>query len=136
MHSCGMYDYAGEWGYRIGLAAKSGVGGGIIAVLPGQFGIGTFSPLLDANRETVAAESKSVKSYRNASNCICSGCAPRAGCRCPPPLARDHSPVQKDAQQPGTGDSQSQRPTVICVYELQGNLYFGALEQVFRKVAA
>jgi glutaminase len=47
MHSCGMYDYAGEWGYRIGLAAKSGVGGGIIAVLPGQFGIGTFSPLLD-----------------------------------------------------------------------------------------
>ena len=47
MHSCGMYDYAGEWSYRIGMPAKSGVGGGIIAVLPGQFGIGTFSAPLD-----------------------------------------------------------------------------------------
>ena len=44
MTSCGMYDYAGEWIYRVGIPAKSGVGGGIIAVLPGQFGLGTFSP--------------------------------------------------------------------------------------------
>jgi len=47
MATCGMYDYAGSWMYEIGMPAKSGVGGGIIAVLPGRFGIGIFSPPLD-----------------------------------------------------------------------------------------
>ena len=53
MGSCGMYDYAGEWIYRIGMPAKSGVAGGVIAVLPGQLGIGVFSPRLDARGNSV-----------------------------------------------------------------------------------
>ena len=53
MTSSGMYDYAGEWVYRVGMPAKSGVGGGIIAVLPGQIGLGTFSPLLDGHGNSV-----------------------------------------------------------------------------------
>ncbi|MBJ7459129.1 MAG: glutaminase A [Thermoleophilaceae bacterium] len=47
MVSCGMYNRAGNWLYTVGLPAKSGVAGGIIAVLPGQLGIGVFSPRLD-----------------------------------------------------------------------------------------
>jgi glutaminase len=53
MGSCGMYDYAGEWLYRVGMPAKSGVAGGVIAVLPGQLGIGVFSPLLDTHGNSV-----------------------------------------------------------------------------------
>jgi len=53
MASCGMYDYAGEWLYHIGMPAKSGVAGGVIAVLPGQLGIGVFSPPLDSRGNSV-----------------------------------------------------------------------------------
>ena len=53
MGSCGMYDAAGAWIYQVGIPAKSGVTGGILAVLPGQLGIGVFSPRLDAQGNSV-----------------------------------------------------------------------------------
>ena len=53
MTSSGMYDYAGEWVYRVGMPAKSGVGGGIVAALPAQLGLGTFSPPLNSHGNSV-----------------------------------------------------------------------------------
>jgi glutaminase len=55
MFTCGLYDYAGEWAYRVGLPAKSGVGGGLLAVVPGRFGIGVFSPRLDERGNSIRA---------------------------------------------------------------------------------
>ncbi|RLQ23293.1 glutaminase [Seongchinamella sediminis] len=47
MATAGFYDESGEWMYRAGLPAKTGVGGGIVAVVPGKFAIATFSPPLN-----------------------------------------------------------------------------------------
>jgi glutaminase len=53
MFTCGMYDYAGEWAYRVGVPAKSGVAGGVLAVVNRQFSLAVYSPRLDARGNSV-----------------------------------------------------------------------------------
>ena len=56
MATAGLYDDSGKWLYHTGLPAKSGVGGGIIAVAPGKFGIAVISPPLDDAGNSVKAQ--------------------------------------------------------------------------------
>lgn len=56
LSSVGFYEHTGDWMFTSGLPAKSGVGGGIMGVLPGTFGIAAFSPPLDASGNSVKAQ--------------------------------------------------------------------------------
>ena len=65
MATAGLYDDSGKWLYATGLPAKSGVGGGIIAVSPGKFGIAVISPPLDDAGNSVRAQ-KAITDISNA----------------------------------------------------------------------
>lgn len=56
MTTAGLYENSGQWAYQVGLPAKSGVGGGIIAVSPGKFSVAVFSPKLDSAGNSVRAQ--------------------------------------------------------------------------------
>jgi glutaminase len=134
MSSCGMYDFAGEWTYRVGMPAKSGVGGGLLAVLPGQFGLGVFSPLLDERGNSV----------RGLAVCDALSRAFSLHMLSVPNMARsairatyDATAVRSKRVRSGEDDaslaSQGHR---IRVYELQGDVAFACAEAFSRDAVA
>ena len=64
MATCGMYDAAGDWLSAVGIPAKSGVAGGLLGALPGELGLGTFSPRLDEFGNSV----RGVKAFQELSS--------------------------------------------------------------------
>ena len=112
MVTCGMYDGAGDWVTEVGLPAKSGVGGGVLAVLPGQLGIGTYSPLLDARGNSI----RSVL--------LCRRLSAELGLHFLT-VARDSRSTMRAIYEPRPG---------MRMFEIHGDLLFCGAEQVLRTI--
>jgi glutaminase len=132
MSTCGMYDYAGEWVYTVGLPAKSGVAGGVVAVLPGQLGIGVFSPPLDARGNSA----RGIK--------VCQRISADFDLH-PLRFQPEVRSVVRRRYHGGQAHSNRVRTPEeyellvrhaesIAVFEVQGDLFFGSTERLFRAV--
>lgn len=129
MSTCGMYDASGEWIYRVGLPAKSGVGGGVMAVLPGQLGIGVFSPPLDAQGNSVRGVRVCTDLSRELSLHLFQAGGPLPALRLVYDASKVHS---RRRRSPWQRELLAQEGHRIRVMELQGDLVFGSVEPVIR----
>jgi glutaminase len=133
MATCGMYDYAGGWQFEVGLPAKSGVGGGISAVLPGHLGIGVFSPRLDK----VGNSERGVRVCEDVSRDFQLHLFEDRGSR--------QEPIRRFYRATEVRSSRVRRPAevaaldhdgyAIAVCELQGELSFVEAERVTRRIS-
>jgi glutaminase len=132
MGSCGMYDYAGEWIYRIGMPAKSGVAGGVIAVLPGHVGIGVFSPRLDARGNSVRGIAVCNELSRHLDLHMFNR----------PSVGRSGLRLRTSAAELNSSRVRTRRESevlrefgeTIQIYRLQGNLVFATAEHIVHTV--
>jgi len=132
MSTCGMYDNAGEWLYNVGLPAKSGVAGGVLAVLPGQFGIAVFSPPLDEQGNSV----RGVQACERLSHELRLHLLGRsAGIRSVVRRTLRGDDLRSNRVRTlSQEDVLAARRRAICLHELQGDLFFATAEKVHREV--
>ena len=126
MMTCGMYNGAGQWVSSIGFPAKSGVAGGILGVLPGQAGIATFSPRLDAHGNSV----RGVQ--------ICKRLSDDMGLHIMNAPEPARSVIRSDfilRAPPHMVNASGVVPTV-CVLAIQGTINFTSAERVTRVINA
>lgn len=134
MASCGMYDAAGEWLYNVGMPAKSGVGGGILAVLPGQLAVAVYSPRLDKHGNSV----RGVAVCRELSNRynlhLFNASSPGLS------VIRHRSSAAEISSNRSRPASESRllrrHGGGIHLMELQGNVIFSAAERVIREITS
>lgn len=134
MSTCGMYDDAGEWMVRVGLPAKSGVGGGILVVVPGQAGFAVYSPRLDrhgnSERGVLACEALSAQLDLHLMHGVRE---PHSAVRVTYPVTAVPSGVRRPPAAATVLERVGHRGRVI---EVQGALTFGAAESVMRELCS
>lgn len=132
MSTCGMYDGAGKWVYEVGLPAKSGVGGGVLAVLPGQIGIAIYSPRLDSHGNSV----RGVEACRALSNelelhFLHVTRAARSAVRARYSVSDAPSRMRRSPAERAALDDVGKRSRI---YELHGDLLFAGAESAVREI--
>ena len=132
MMSCGMYDYSGAWMYEIGMPAKSGVGGGIVAVLPGQFGLAVFSPKLDDRGNSARGIAVCKKISADYSLHTLHSGSVTASTVIHATYDAAHAP-SKRARSASHNALLASRGQQVTVLELQGDLMFASAEIVNRE---
>jgi glutaminase len=133
MNSCGMYDYAGEWAYEVGMPAKSGVSGAIIAVIPGQIGICVYSPPVDT-------QGNSVRGIR-----VCQEISNEFELHVFNNRTNVRSVIRRDYRADLVRSNRLRNPEErailaeqgrkVAVLEAQGALFFGSTEQLLRRLS-
>jgi glutaminase len=132
MSTCGMYDAAGAWFAQVGLAAKSGVGGGIVAVLPGQLSIAAFSPRLDHHGNSVRAFEACRRLSRDLElHELHVARASRSAIRASYDVLESPSAAWRPEADRRLLDEYGRRARI---YETHGDLLFGGVESVVREI--
>ncbi|NHU46109.1 MULTISPECIES: glutaminase A [Rhodococcus] len=132
MSTCGMYDAAGKWVYEVGLPAKSGVGGGIIAVLPGQIGIAVYSPRLDEHGNSVrGVEACRALSAELELHFLHVTRAARSAIRASYSVVDGPSRMRRTPAERAALDDVGKRSRI---YELHGDLLFAGAESAVREI--
>ncbi|MFI9511169.1 glutaminase A [Nocardia sp. NPDC052566] len=132
MTTCGMYNAAGDWVTTVGLPAKSGVGGGILAVLPGQIGIAVFSPRLDPHGNSVRGVAACRElSKRLELHFLHVTRAARTAIRAEYTVAEVPSRLRRSTEEMALLAEHGHR---AMVYELHGDLLFAGAERAVRVI--
>ncbi|WP_299056216.1 glutaminase A [uncultured Nocardioides sp.] len=132
MATCGMYDAAGDWVSAVGMPAKSGVSGGIVAVLPGQVGLAVFSPRLDVHGNSARGVTVLERmSHDMEMHLMHVGRSGRTAVRAAYPLQSLASRRRLSEEDRALLDSLDD---AAMVYELHGDLLFAEAERVTRRV--